>query len=459
MLYNALGKKGEVVDINLDNLISKAQHLFPKTVQTIKQIHARIDDGKFDDAYSGLLGLTSVLKEEAGTPCIVILDEFDNLEHLGVKNPFLSFGKVIMVQKDTMYIVSSSRNTAIRKIITEKLSLLFGNFEVIKVSNFGARASCLFIDAKLAGFEVNDFVRKLLITFTDGNPFYLDRLVSSIRTIAASKMTNYIDNDIVAGAILDSVYSSDGSIHQYLMNYLLDLLDTKHKDFYTAVLVAIASGNNKQAGIAKAVKTKPGDVAKALTYLLERALISKNGVFYKIDDVMFEFWLRAVYQRRRDILVDGTFNRRELFSSEITSHIASFEKEFAEDTTSRLAGLFSVFSNELVELEMKNIRLPHFTQVDVRAFGDAQRFIAASFKENLWIAQAYDRTVNENDIVSFVKNVKTLDHKISHKVILPLKGIDENAKLLAKELRISIWDSTNINMLLSLYGKKRIIAL
>ncbi len=37
--------------------------------------------------------------------------------------------------------------------------------------------------------------------------------------------------------------------------------------------------------------------------------------------------------------------------------------------------------------------------------------------------------------------------------------MDENAKLLAKELKISIWDLESVNTLLGLYGKKRIVAL
>lgn len=459
MLYNALLKKGEDTGIALDSLLAKAQEALPKTSHAVRQVNAFIDKGDFDEAYLGLLGLTSVLKDETGIPCIVILDEFDNLEHLGVKNPYLSFGKVIMVQKDTMYIVSSSRNMAIRKIISEKLSLLFGNFEVVKVANFGAKAACRFMESKLAGFEISDFMRKFLFAFTDGNPFYLDKIVSRIRDLAVERMTNHIDNDIVSGAILDTVYNSGGPVHQYLMNYILDLLDTKNRDLHTNILISIAAGNNRQPDIAKALRTKPGEVSKALGCLMEKALISKNGTFYKIDDVMLEFWLKNVYQRRKDILVDGTFNRLGLFRDDLRAYIASFEKDFAPSVSARLAELFGMFANELVQLEPKQMRLPRFTKVEVRTFEPLREYIAASFRGNFWIVQAYDETANESDIIAFIRDVKALDCKISNKVIIPLKGIDENARLLAKELRISIWDGPTVNALLTLYRKKRIIVL
>lgn len=459
MLYNALSKKGEQVEITLEKLLGKAQEVLPRTSQAIKQLSSLIDRGELDNAYIELLGLTSALKDETGMPCIVILDEFDNLEHLGIKNPYQSFGKVIMVQKDTMYIVSSSRNAAIRKIISEKLSLLFGNFEIVKVANFGAKAACRFINSKLAGFEMDDFSRKFLFSFTDGNPFYLERIISRLRDLSVEKMSSHISPETISCAIVDTVYNSGGSIHQYLMNYLLDLIDAKNKDLNMAVLTAIATGNNRQSEIARSIKTKQCEVAKVLALLSEKALISKDGTLYRIDDVMLEFWLKHVYQRRKDILVDGAFDRMDIFREDVASYISSHEKEFGVSATSRIAELFGIFSNEMVHIDMKNLRLPRFTKVETRVSGDGRPFIAASFRGSYWIVQPYEQAVNENDIISFIRNLKPIDCKISNKMIIPLKGIDENARLLAKELRIAIWDGPTLNALLRLYGKKRIVLL
>lgn len=459
MLYNALSKRGEFPDTSIEGLLSKTQTHFPKTGQAIKQVNLSVERGELEEAYAGLLGLTSVLKEESGIPCIVILDEFDNLEDVGIKNPYQSFGKVIMVQKDTMYIVSSSRSVAIRKIISEKLSLLFGNFEVLKVSNFGAKASCRFLDSRLAGFDMDDFVKKFLFSFTDGNPFYIDRIAARVKDIAIEMMTSHVSREIVSAAIIDTVYNSGGPIHQYLTNYMLELIDTKNKDLHITVLTAIASGNNRQSDIARAVKTKQTEISKALENLTEKALISKNGSFYKIDDAMFEFWLRSVYQRKKNLLVDGAFDRMKIYLDDIICYMSSCEKDFAAGVHSRLAELFGAFSNELVRIDMKNLRLPRFTKVETGIFDDGRNYISASFRGSHWIVMAYENPAVEGDIISFIRNIKTLDRKISNKLIIPLKGIDENAKLLAKELRISIWDGPTVNTLLGLYRKKRIIAL
>ncbi len=457
LLYNALTKIGEKVGFDLGELFEKSRELLPKTYGAIRHINSYIDKGEFDDAYFNLLSLTSTLKEEIQRSCVVILDEFDNLEQIGVKNPFLSFGKVIMIQKDTMYIVSSSRNQVIKKILSERLSLLFGNFEIVKISGFDIETSKLFIETRLAGFEMDNSLKRFLIAFTDGNPFYLNHIVKKTREISSERMSNYIDIDIAAEAIIELVYNANGVIHQYLVNFILDLVDTKHKDIYVSILAAIAGGKNRLSDIAKSLRAKQSEISKDLLQLSQIGFISKNGVFYLIDDSVLEFWLKFVYQKRKDILVDGLLNRPELFTAELRSYIDDFVVKSERPIASTVGELLNSFSNELVQIDSKQLRLPHFTKVETIDSKDCRQFIAASFRGKVWVVQPYEDVVQEFDIINYVRNIKSRDYKIANKIIIPLKGIEENAKLLAKELKISIWDISMLNTLLNIYGKKKVV--
>jgi AAA+ ATPase superfamily predicted ATPase len=459
VLYNSLKKLGKDVEVDMARLLEVAQKSIPKTCQMARQVNISIDRGDLDEAYMGLLGLTSALKDESGLSCVVILDEFDNLEHLGIKNPFLSFGKVIMVQKDTMYIVSSSRNEAIKKIISEKLSLLFGNFEVVKVANFDIATSARFIDMKFAGFEISLFLKKFLIMFTDGNPFYLSRIASRAKEIALERPSTLIDEGSIAVAILDLVYHANGVIHQYLLNFMLTVLDARNRENDLSILTAIAHGRNTQSEIARGLKTKQGDVSKSLARLLDLGILTKNGVFYEIEDVIFSFWLRSVYQRRKELLVDGTFDRMGLFRKDVMAYIDAYSRDCSKSAAQRMSELFNLFANELVSIDSKHMRLPHFTKVDIKAQQDSSSMITASFRGNSWIAQVYERPVSENDIINYIKNVKASGCKVSNKVLIAMAGIDENAKLLAKELKISIWDDSVADSLLGFYGMRRMVVL
>ncbi|MDP3730805.1 MAG: ATP-binding protein, partial [Candidatus Omnitrophota bacterium] len=345
LLYNALTKMGEVAGFEFENLLDKAQELLPKTYSAIRNINSCVDKGEFDEAYFNLLSLTSALKEEIKRSCVVILDEFDNLEHIGVKNPFLNFGKVIMIQKDTMYIVSSSRNQVFKKILSEKLSLLFGNFEIVRVSGFDTQAAKRYIETQISGFEADDALKRFFIAFTDGNPFYLNHILRRSREIAADEMTNFIDSGIAVRVVCDLIYNANGVIHQYLLNFILDLIDTKYKERYLAILTSISSGRNKLSDISKNMKSKQADVSKDLLELSQLGFIQKSGVFYKIDDPLLAFWLQKVYQKRRETLVDGIFNRNDIFISEMKEYISEFLAESQKDVTARIAQLFSAFSN------------------------------------------------------------------------------------------------------------------
>ena len=457
LLYNALAKTGSSAGFELEDLLNKAQDAIPRTYAAIIHVNSLIEKNDFEGAYLNLLGLTSTLKEEIKKSCVVILDEFDNLEYIGIKNPFLSFGKVIMIQKDTMYIVSSSRNQVFKKILSEKLSLLFGNFEIVRVSGFDAENAKKFIDMRLSGFEADDVLKKFLVVFTDGNPFYLNHLIKKAREAAEDAMSNYIDTDILTKAIVETLYDANGVIHQYLTNFILDLMDSRHKERCLSILTAIADGRNKLSDIAKSVRIKQADASKDLSQLSDMGLISKNGIFYRIDDSVLEFWIGKVYQKRKNLLVDGIFNRTELFSAQVKKYISGFMAEYGMDITERLTELFNAFSNELVQIDSKQLRLPHFTKIEIRAFGDDNKYLAATFRGNTWLVRPYTDAVNENDVVEYIKNAKSMDYKISNKIMMPLKGLDENAKLLAKELKISIWDMQALNNISGFYGKNKVM--
>jgi AAA+ ATPase superfamily predicted ATPase len=459
LLYGSLAKLGETAEADLDSLLDKAHSHLPKTVAAVKNVYSMIERGDMDSAYSGLLALTSTVKEDIKISCIVILDEFDNIEHLGVKNPFLNFGKVIMVQKDTMYIVSSSRNEAIKKILSEKLSLLFGNFEIVKIPGFDITTARSFIDTKLSGFDISDDIKKFLVDFTDSNPFYLDRITSQARNMALERMSSHIDEEVIAGSILELVYNSCGTIHQYLLNFLLDMLDSRYRESEMAILMAIAGGRNKAADMARSAKTKRSELSKRLARLTELGLISRNGVFYTIDDRLLSYWLRSVYDMRKRTLIDTIFDRSHIFLEAIKAHIDSFIDYSGMDTAHKLKDLFGSFSNDLVQIDSKNVKLPHFTKIEMRPLGAASDAMVASFRGKIWVIQPYEIEASEADVIAYIKAIKSLPFKVAARLIIPLNGIEQTAKLLAKELRISIWDTDVVNMLMSFYGKRRIVPL
>ena len=141
LLYKYLKSHSLRPKETLSELIKQSNRYIPKTVELI---NSALDCAKSDsneEGFSKLLDSLSSLKDEAKKCCVIIFDEFHNLERLRLPRPFYVLGNKIMVQKDIMYIISSSSVSLARKIIEEKLSLLFGNFETIEVGPFDLAAA------------------------------------------------------------------------------------------------------------------------------------------------------------------------------------------------------------------------------------------------------------------------------------------------------------------------------
>ncbi|UCD55626.1 MAG: ATP-binding protein, partial [Candidatus Omnitrophota bacterium] len=317
ILHNYLLSSGHEAPKDLLNLIKVAEQFIPHTIYAIKKVKAELSRKSYNDAYRKLLNLTSILKEETGKSCVVILDEFHNLEFFKIKKPYLCFGKIMMIQKDTMYIVSSSQKNAIKKILSEKLALLYGNFELIEVSGFDNKTAQAFIKEKFQNIALPQKYMGYLIDFTDGNPFYLDVISKKITELANSRRLTSVDENIIIEAFTSLIYNTSGTINQYFTNNIMNLLEKNLREVYLELLIALSLGCNKLKEIAGWFNKKTGSgFAGKLARLVELDMIYKNGVFYEVQDKVFKFWLKTVYHKKKTSLVDDIVNRANDFRKE-----------------------------------------------------------------------------------------------------------------------------------------------
>ncbi len=134
--------------------------LFPlndpqETIELIKKILKFSEEGRNEEAFDSMLEVTAVVNAETGRYPVLILDEFDRLKHFKLKNEFQTLGKKIMIQKNTLYVVSSSSVYEAKRIIAEKLSLLFGNFQIIEFVPFDVDKCAAFVDGIREDININ----------------------------------------------------------------------------------------------------------------------------------------------------------------------------------------------------------------------------------------------------------------------------------------------------------------
>jgi hypothetical protein len=363
-----------------------------------------------------------------------------------------------MVQKKIMYILLSSAEARAKNILNEKLSLLFGNFEIIDVGPLDYQASLSFIQKRLKGIDLTTTLENFLIDFTSGNPFYLDIICSEIQDVyfEISKIP-YDPYEILLHAFKNLMFDKHGVLSQYFTNFLMTI---SHKDSGTkliSILMVVANKHTRIKDIAKLMRSSNKDLQQKLNRLQENGVIFKNGNFYYFKDKVFPFWLKFVYQKRiTDLGWDVEIKEKE-FREGLFSYIKEVDESSRLPFSRRLVDIFSTFNNEIVQINDKRFKMPTFKQMDILESAENKFSILAQSDNSTWLIQAVGSFLGENDTTEFINSCKNFTQKVNRRLIIGLSGMDINAKLLAMENKISIWDAQGVNLLFNIAGETGII--
>ena len=441
-------------------LIEDVKRVYPKTAETCTRVLRDIEKGRFDEAYSFMLDIPAVIFEETKRRCVFILDEFQNLDNFTLKHIFGTLAKKIMIQKDTMYILLSSKSTISQRLINEKLSLLFGNFEKIFMPNFDINTSRLFLQDNIKAATFPPAYLDFVGSFSGNKPFYMRVIAEEVdRLIFSKKIPPDEYANLIEKAFTETIFKKTGIINQYFSNFLFRVSDGKLLSKTTAILIALSSENKKQQDMVKAAKMQARDVSRLLNKLIETDIIARNGSLYRFKDKLFCFWLRSVYLKRiMSFSIDEDLEKRS-FEKETRNQLDVFMREFEKELSSRIMELFRLFKNDVIQLNGKRHKFSSFDNVGKieGSFCDATDILATNDRLK-WLCTIKKECVSENDVREMVKKIrkKKSKNRINRSILISLGGINENAYLLAKEAKFWVWDLESLNVLMELYGKPHI---
>jgi len=459
LLYNYLKSTGQKETSDLENLIKASRNSLPLTVQKIENVLTSVKKRLYNKAYEELLDITSVFKLETGKNCVVIIDEFHNVSNFHLKKPYQIFGKYIMVQKSTMYIVSSSQKTLLKEILTEKLSLLFGNFEVIDIDGFDNQTACSFVSQKSGCLDKHTDIRNYFIQLAEGNPFYLDVFSMTFDAVARERGGELSSEECLFEALARMLYGSDAVLHQYFSNSINFFLEKKNRKKFMPLIVSLAKGNSTIRGLKKDVGGTEKSVSLSLQALQSLDIIMNSGMFYRIADKLFEFWIRYVYALKVESMVDELDVKYLEFKELVDKDYVHYLESASKGVDEVIVDLFASFRNEKIEINSKCRRIPHLRGIEKKKKGANLFQLTCDVDRNKWVCNVkLDDIADETDI-SGLAEIKTSSDgkKVIRKIFIPLKGIDQNAFLLAKEQNIWVWDLKQLNRMLRLYGKYEIV--
>jgi hypothetical protein len=456
LLYSLLRVESPELPESLEILIQRGQKVIPETAGAVQKIKESLDKERASELYPRILGLIELISNETGKPCLVILEEFHRLANLKVKAPFVELGKKIMLQKNVMYIVTSSSLRWARKILSQELSLLFGNFEVIELDTFDLRTSQRFLNSRLAELNIPKEATDFIATFSGGHPFYLDVLCNQILKESALSNRKGDIQELLVQTIALLLFNRQGVLNQHFTNFVGRIANGRSSHLVPTLLAL--TQHSRIRDIAKSLKKPTKDVSKQINRLSELDIVSRFGSFYRLTDKVFDFWLKSVYSRNENAFSFDIERRLQELSRDIREMASRFASESRRNLKEKILELFKSFDKrDIVEIRQKNYRLATFKELTTKRIKDREYLIASSCPGPVWICSLLEDEASEDDVADFISDIKKFNLKFDRKIIICLGGIKLNATLLAKEAKIWTWGLNDINLLFELYGKVPIV--
>lgn len=472
ILYYYLKAEGMREKETFEDMKCFSRGKIPKTVSFMDEISANLKSKNNNAAYRKILELTSVFERETGKNCIVVLDEFQNLAGFCLKKPFQTFGKFIMVQPKTMYIVSSSQKTLLREILATKLSLLFGNFEIIEINGFDSRTARIFISKRVGDGEYFKNIKEYLIQVSQGSPFYLDILAKRFSELISGMEKNserveislpQEDFETAKECLLETfsqmLYESDSVLSQYFTNNINFFLEKNTRSKFIPILISLAKGNSTIKEVQDDLKRTGNDLSEKLQSLKSMDIVDNNGVFYKVSDKLFEYWLKHVYALKNMAVIDNAEIKYLEFKNSVQEDYRRYCEFNSKDVVDVVADLFNSFDNDKIRMNMNFRKMPRFDNVTRKDISGEAAQIIGETKSRKWICHIKrNGAADEKDIYELcaVKEDE-LDKQAARRIIVFLGGMDENAYLLAKEQGVWIWGIEELNKILRLFGKFELV--
>ena len=439
-----------------ESLLENLHTTMPATVDKIRSIKTAILNKKKDESFYEIFELSRLINQESKKFCLIVIEEFHNLENFGLKNIYKEFGKKVILDKSAMYVITSSQVVKARKILSESFSLLFGNFEIIDVGPFDIKTADSYLKCRI---ELDAVLKAFIINFTEAHPFYLNAIINQTKRLSADKGAQNINLDLLISGLEYLFFNRWSILNQHYESLIEGINCRSDNRYLIKILILLSDRHNKLKDIYQIMHKTKSDALSKTTKLMEMGLVSKNGDLFKINDPMFDFWLSSVYNIRLASFILDENKKREIFQNKVKELFRDFLKDSQKAIIDRLVELFGLFTDETVSLDRKKIKLSHFRELKTFKFsGDRIKDgIIGRSSESLWLTALKEDNINEDDVMEFARECKKYKDKTQKKILFAFNDIEGNAKILAKEEKIIIWDVANVNSLLSLYGRSRII--
>lgn len=394
------------------------------------------------------------LRRESGRLCVMFLDEFHRLGDWGRGAPFTALSRQIVVQTETMYVLASSAEQAARRILQERLALLFGHFEVIPIGPFEMATSVEFLRRRAGLHPLGAPALIAVADLLEGHPFALDCLARAAGPPAPDEGPSALDRLVKAFTVL--LCQPTGVLAQ-ICHQQIARIPAGQRAGLIPVLRAVAEGHHRAGAAAELTGRDLPDVVRALRALAALGLVGRCGGFWAVPTRLFGFWLRSAYKIQHGTVHLEPAAAEQAFGEEVRRFVATATSRAPQTVLETVGALLRKFQNELIVLNGRRWRLPTLDVHTVLLPG-VPRAVVGQRNDAPWFCVPYPAYLREGEAVTLIQSLRRTGTPWGRCIVIALEGLEVNAKLLLQEQRWWVWELPELNRLLELYGVPRIIS-
>ena len=461
ILYHYARLKNLPIQDEIKVLLEIVRPSIPQTADAVDSILSLSKTKKYTEAYKEIIALPELFNQEAQKQCVIVLDEFHALEDFPVEEVFQLMSNTIMTQRKCLYVIASSYPEIANRILAEKLTLLFGNFENITLSSFDSVTSQEFIEKFMGNMKVGSHLRNFLADFTGGHPLYLSLICQELIHLGAVHKQSEVYVPLITQAVEDVVFNTWGALSRHFDFVISELCQGKGNRSFISLLIALANGQCRVKDLLETLGQKQTQINQKISRLTELDIIERNGTIFQFKDKMFRYWIKYVLQRRLSAVDLEPGKQSKYFREEFNRAVAEFQATSRKDLSTRMSELFHCFDNESLSLNGRRYKLPVFSEITpIKLRSIAGTFIdviKGQCEEGTWLVALRKDPFTEGDINALLSESKNMESKPQRLVIVSLSNLDENARVRALQERMWIWNEQEINSLMHIYDKPYVV--
>ena len=190
-----------------------------------------------------------------------------------------------------------------------------------------------------------------------------------------------------------------------------------------------------------------------IQFLLDTEYVRNIGNLYIFNDALFGFWLSLIFKIYISPHILDKEKRERIFTEKIKEELSLFKEDFYKEKVQRILELFSSFKNDTLLIERQKVKFPSLKRIKIIAYPEKHMNLLVGEGDEIVFAGIKDDITNQTDIFDFIRRTKALKVKNIRKIFISLGDLTSSAKFIAKQNKISIWDTNELNTLLRIYNK------